>query len=145
MKKFIQSLLLSIFVMFTTSWACGQNGPTQPQVSLIWVQSDTTGIVKNNVYRCTGVGCIPAPPAIFTSTTPIIAWTDATTQPSTTYGYAVTASTSTTESKYSNIFSIPIPANADAPTNLTGSQTVAKGEKGKINSLDAKVIWIEKE
>jgi hypothetical protein len=168
MKRILQSLCLAAFVCFSTSWSCAQNGPTQPTVQLTWVQSTTSGVTSNHVYRCIQTGttaCVPAPPAIFGSTAPITSYTDSTVAPSTTYVYAVTASINATESQYSSSVTAAIPASPNAPTNLTAPTVTGKlaipqikdrrpdgllGEKVDAKALPppaegfaARVVWIQ--
>ena len=143
MKRISQSVLLAIFVAFTTSWSCAQNGPTQPTVNLTWTQSTSTGVTGNCVYRCTGATCTPAPPAVFCSTAPIVTWLDATVAPSTGYVYAVTAKVGATESGYSNTAPVTVPANPNAPSGLQ-APTVTKNENEKGLDLQAKVEWRQK-
>ena len=88
MKKLIQSFVLSMFVMFTASFSCGQNGPTQPSVVLSWTQSTTPGITKNCVYRGTVSGVYTLPGTCFAAGT---TYTDTTPLAGSTYFYAVTA------------------------------------------------------
>lgn len=140
MKRFIQSLSLFLVVLFTTSFACAQNGPTPvpvPSVSLSWVQSTGPGtITSNNVYRCTGTGCVPAPPAVKTLTTPGTAYVDLTVLANTTYVYAVTASSSAGEGGYSNTVTAVVPV---APAFPTPPDLNSPSETGK--NLKAQVRW----
>lgn len=140
MRRVFQSFALGIFVMFATSFSCGQNGPTVPQANLSWTQSVTPGITANCVYRCTGASCVPGPPAIFCSTAPITSYVDTTVAASATYNYAITAQVGKAESGYSNVEPAIIPANPSAP--VQNSPTVAKNEPSdKPGNLEAKVIW----
>ena len=139
MKRVFQSIALSAIVCFSSAFSCAQNGPTQPTVLLSWAQSTSPGIVANHVYRCTGAACIPAPPAIYGSTAPITAWTDTAVAANTTYVYAITASSATQESPYSNPEAAPVPAGLYAP--VQNPPTEAKLEKlgPKVSSLQAQV------
>jgi fibronectin type 3 domain-containing protein len=118
--KILKSFCLSLFVMLSCSWACGQNGPTQPSVILAWTQSTTPGVTANCVYR--GLASKQyVIPALYCSSTPITNFTDTTVSRGTTYFYAVTAQVSGTESGYSNeVSAMPIPIN---PPNGNGEKT----------------------
>lgn len=152
MKRIFGSICLAVFVCLCTSFSChAQNGPTQPTVQLTWVQSTTTGVTSNHVYRCTQTGstaCVPAPPAVFGSTAPIASYTDSTVAPSTVYVYAVTASINTTESQYSTPVTAAIPASPNAPTGLaaptvTGALALPKEKRGSADGLVARVVWVQ--
>ena len=106
--------LFAICVLFLAATAVAQNGPTPPSASLTWTQSTTTGIVKNCVYRGTATGVYTIP-ALFCSTAPATSFTDLTVVRGSAYHYAVTASTSTTESQYSNDVTATIPAAVVPP------------------------------
>jgi len=117
----MKRLILAIVVtLFCCAYSCGQNGPTVPSVTLQWTQSTTTGITANCVYRSTGSGTTPAPPAIFCSTAPITSYVDTTVTVGTVYVYAVTAQASGAESAYSTpVTTAAIPANPNPVTNVT--------------------------
>jgi fibronectin type 3 domain-containing protein len=118
--KILQSAALSLFVMFASSFACSQNGPTAASVVLTWNQSTTAGVTANCVYRGTSSGQYKIP-ALFCSTAPITSYTDLSVQRGTTYFYAVTAQVGPTESGYSNeVSAMPIPVN---PPSGNGSKT----------------------
>jgi hypothetical protein len=123
MKQILQSIALGLFVMATTSFSCGQQGPTQPEVVLTWTQSTTPGITKNCVYRGAVSGtytlpgvCIPAG----------VTYTDTTPSAGTTYFYAVTAQVGTTESAYSIPVQVVVPASPNAPTGVTAPTVTGK-------------------
>ena len=141
MNRIFQSFALTFFVLFCTSWSCGQNGPTQPSVVLNWTQSATTGVTGNCIYRGT-VAKVYAMPALFCSTAPSVTYTDTTVARGTTYYYAVTAQAGKIESAYSN--------EAVAPVILVSPPTGAGSTESKLilpleNSsglvLQAKVRW----
>jgi hypothetical protein len=118
MRYKIKLVIMTGMLAFASAlW--GQNGPTLPTVTLKFVQSTSTGITGNCIYRATGATSIPAPPAIFCSTSPIVTWTDTTVAPSTTYVYAVTAKAGAAESAYSNSTTAITPANPNPPSGVT--------------------------
>ena len=143
MKRVLQSIAVSLIVCFGTSFSCGQNGPTQPNVVLTWTQSTSPGISTNHVYRCTGANCTPAPPAIYGSTAPITTWTDTSVSSSTTYIYAVTASAGAEESPYSNTEAAAVPARLNSPVLGTPVETKLEKPGPKVSDLEANVIWKE--
>jgi hypothetical protein len=113
MKNLLYTLCLVAFVVLLSAWSCGQNGPTPPSVSLSWTQCiPPTGvaITINNVYRCSGASCTPAPPALYTSTAPITSYNDTAVTRGSSYVYAVTCSTSAAESGYSNTTGAAVPS-----------------------------------
>jgi hypothetical protein len=119
----IKLILLLPFLFFTLGVHChGQNGPTVPSVILTWTQGVAPSgvtVTANCVYRSTGTGTTPTPPAIFCSTSPITTYTDTSVTVGTVYVYAVTArGSNNTESTYSATVTTPaIPSNVAAPTN----------------------------
>jgi hypothetical protein len=115
MKRTIQSFLLGIFVMFTASFSCGQNGPTNPSVTLNWTQSTTPGITKNCIYRGTVSGTYSLPGTCIPAGT---TFTDTTVVAGNSYFFAVTAQVGATESAYSAPAEAIVPANPNAPTGL---------------------------
>jgi len=124
--RFFRSALLVI----CAASAFGQNGPTQPTVSLKFNQSPLTGITANCFYRSTGAGTTPAPPAIYCSTAPVTSYTDPTVSANTTYVYAVTAKVGATESAYSSPATAVVPANPAPPSGLTTvTITITTGAK----------------
>src|SRR5271170_3883533 len=138
-------LLTAPLMFLALMYSChAQNGPTQPTVALTWTQSNSTGITENCIYRSTGGGTTPAPPAIFCSLTPITTYTDSTVAANTTVVYAVTAKVGQTESGYSVTAQAVIPANPNPPTGLT-APTITKNLQPNINpsSLEAIVVWKE--
>jgi hypothetical protein len=141
MKLRVLSCISLLFLtLFTCAYSCGQNGPTQPSVVLTWTQSATSGVTANCVYRSTGSGTTPAPPAIYCSTAAITTYTDTSVAASTNYVYAVTAKVGATEGGYSNTASAAIPAAPAAPSSLTTSDIVAQNKKPS-GTLQAKVAW----
>jgi hypothetical protein len=144
MKRVAQSLGLFLVVLASCSFSCsGQNGPTPtpvPSVVLTWVQSTGPGtITTNNVYRCTQTSttaCVPAPPAIATVTPAATTYTDKAVAISTTYVYAVTASSTVGEGAYSNTVTAVVPA---APVTPAAPDLNSPSETGK--NLKAKVQW----
>ena len=145
MKRFAQSFVLAVFTMFSLGLTCNaQNGPTQLQVVLNWTQSTTVGVTANCVYRSTGTGSVPAPPAIFCSTAPITTYTDSSVAANTTDVYAVTAKVGQTESGYSNTATAVVPANPNAPSGLQAPTVTENRQNGlgmQANTLQAKVEW----
>jgi len=95
------------------------DAPTQHQVALTWTQSTTPGITSNNVYRGTTSGGPYS--LIYSSTTPITAYTDTSVVGGDTYYYVVTALIGSEESGYSNQFQANIPVAPAPPTGLTGT------------------------
>jgi len=134
MNRVLQSFILLVFVALSSAYTCGQNGPSQPSVALTWIQSTSSGVTANCVYRSTGSGSTPAPPAIYCSTAAITTWTDSTVSASTTYVYAVTAKVGSTESAYSTTATAAIPAAPAAPTDLTTPTIIA-------GNLGARIVW----
>ncbi|MGO9073265.1 MAG: hypothetical protein ACLPLR_08750 [Terriglobales bacterium] len=113
MRKLGYALSIISLVVLLSAWSCGQNGPTPPTVSLSWTQCIPPAgapITVNNVYRCTGTSCTPAPPALFTSTAPITSYSDTSVARGSSYVYAVTCSTSAAESGYSNTVGAGVPS-----------------------------------
>jgi hypothetical protein len=104
-----------------------QNGPTQHSATLSWIQSTSSGVKFNCVYRGAAVGNYTIP-ALFCSTSPITLYKDLSVVAGTTYHYAVTASDGTTESAFSNDVAAAIPNNVAAPSGLSLS-LVAKLRK----------------
>ena len=94
------------------------DAPTQHQVALSWTQSTTPGITSNNVYRGTTSGGPYT--LIYSSTTPITAYTDTSVVGGDTYYYVVTALIGTEESGYSNQYQANVPVAPAPPTGLTG-------------------------
>lgn len=85
---------------------------TPPSVTLVWTNHPAPKgkkITLNNVYRCKGAVCIPAPKAIYTSTVPVTKWKDTTVVNSGVYAYAVTETVDGVESGYSNIVRTVVP------------------------------------
>jgi hypothetical protein len=121
MIRFTQSLLVAVFVTFTTAYSCSQNGPTAPSVILTWVQSTTPGVTANCVYRGTVTG-VYTMPALFCSTTATTTYTDLSVTRGTTYFYAVTAQVGKSESGYSNEVKAPVPVLAP-PTGTNSQET----------------------
>jgi fibronectin type 3 domain-containing protein len=121
MKRLFDSIAVGIFVLFATSWSCGQNGPSPASQALVWTQSDSIGVLaatSNCVYRGATAGNYTLP-ALYCSTTPITTYTDLTVVAGTTYHWAVTARDAAgKESQYSNDFVATIPPNPDAPSGL---------------------------
>lgn len=128
----MRRILVLLFVCFA-SLAIGQLGgkaikkkatnlPTQQhQVALTWTQSSGPGtITGNNVYRCTGNACTNYA-VLYSSSTPIVTYTDTTVVAGSTYTYVVTALAGIEESAYSNQFVGVIPTPPSAPTGLTGT------------------------
>ena len=127
MKRYLHSAVLMVVTMFSMGLTCNaQNGPTPPQAVASWTQAvptPTSGAVTgNSVYRCSPSPCVPAPPAISTSATPITSYTDNSIVAGTTYVYAVTAHFGAVEGPYSND-SAPYSWAFSAPTfgTITGS------------------------
>jgi hypothetical protein len=107
MRKLAQQFALGIFVMLSTAYSChSQNGPSPQQAVATWAQAVPTAtsgpVTANSVYRCATPACTPAPPAIYTSTTPVTVYTDTSIVAGTTYIYSVTAHFGVVEGPYSN-------------------------------------------
>lgn len=83
-------------------------------VQLNWVQSTTTGVTGNNVYRSQVAGGPYV--QVFSSPTKIVAWSDTTITAGELYCYVVTAVGPNGESPYSN--EACGTAGTKAPTNL---------------------------
>jgi hypothetical protein len=133
--------LFAICLLFGFTYSChGQQGPTQPSVSLSWTQSNTPGVTANCVYRSTGAGTTPAPPAIFCSTTPVTSYIDNGVTANTTYVYAATAKIGSTEGAYSNDVTAAIPISPNAP-NLNPPSETGESKPGKEPNLQAVVRW----
>ena len=140
MKRIFQSIAITMFTLFATSFSCGQTGPTQPQVTLSWTQSSTPGITKNCIYRGTVSGTYQLPG---TCIAPNTTYTDTTPVAGTTYFYAVTAQVGATESQYSVPAQAIVPLNPNAPTNLTPA-TITKNDLPGAIEVQAKVEWIKR-
>lgn len=142
MKRFFQSFALAVFVMFSASFSCAQNGPTLPSVQLSWAQSTATGVTANCVYRGTASKTYTIP-ALFCSTAPIVSYTDLTVARGTTYYYAVTAQVNKAESGYSNEAVAPVPS-LPPPTGNGSQETKLKLppiKDGDPGHLVADVMW----
>lgn len=141
MKRLAHSLALAVFVMFCTSWSCGQNGPTAPTVVLNWTQSTTSGVTGNCVYRGT-VTKVYTMPALFCSTAPSVTYTDTTVTRGTTYFYVVTAQLNKIESGYSNEATAPvILVSPPSGNGSTESKLTPPMDKSDGLVLTAKVQW----
>lgn len=145
----ITSCLLSMVVTMACSFTCSaQNGPSTPSVKLTWANTAAPSgqtLAINNLYRCTGASCTPAPPAIFTSASPVLTFTDNAVSAGTSYNYAVTESTEVTgtttpltESGYSNIALAAIPTAPGAPTLGTPATTGKNDMPAKDGTTVAK-------
>jgi fibronectin type 3 domain-containing protein len=89
-------------------------------VVLTWTQSNTTSpaISGNKVYRGTVSG---GETLLYTSTTPIVTYTDGPFSTGVTYYYRVTATNTNGESAYSNEVSAAVPSVPAAPSRLTST------------------------
>jgi hypothetical protein len=141
MKRTLHSAVLTLAVIFSAAYSChSQNGPTLPTAVLTWTNPANPGLTANCVYRSTGAGSVPAPPAIFCSKTPVLTYTDTTVAGATTYNYAVTAQIGTAEGAYSNVEPAVVPAQPGAP--VQNAPTVTKNEESKGPNLETKVVWL---
>jgi hypothetical protein len=142
MKRAAQSFALSLFVMFTAAYSCGQNGPTQPSVTISYTQSTTPGITANCLYRSTtSTPVLPGTCSSNAATT----LTDSTPTAGTTYNYWVTAQVGATESAYAGPVSVPVPSNPNAPTNPGVKQVTKNDMPGDAPSdIVAKVTWTKR-
>lgn len=142
MRKLMNLLLVVNLVLLTSAYSCGQNGPSPASVSLAWTQCVPPAgapVTINNVYRCAGTGCTPAPPALYTSTAPITAYTDTAVTRGSSYVYAVTCTTGV-ESGYSNTVSAIVPAQAgDITPPVEKTPTEASLRRPAWGSLKATV------
>lgn len=114
MKKLL--LLFLLLNVVGLSYAAGHSVP------LTWTQSVTPGITANKIYRGTTLGGPYT--VLFSSTSPITAFTDATVTGGVTYYYVVTAVCATCnaqESAFSNEAKAVVPGDQPAPP---GSLTV---------------------
>lgn len=102
-------------------------------VILSWTQSTTTSpaITGNKVYRGTVSG---SETLLYTSTTPIVTYTDGPFSTGVTYYYRVTATNANGESAYSNEVSAVVPAVPAAPTVLTSMLLSAPGSQSVVLS-----------
>ena len=141
MRRIIDSILLSVFVLFASSWACAQNGPTKPSAILSWTQSVTPNPTANCIYRGSVSGTYTMP-ALYCSPSPITTYVDNTVTRGATYYYAVTTKFGATESGYSNEVEAVFPTIA--PPTGAGAQetklTLPKLDKD-APTLVATVVW----
>jgi hypothetical protein len=114
MKKTL--LILASLLMFVTIGASAQTAHT---VGLTWTQSIFSGVTANKVYRSTVSGAQGS--AIYSSTTPIVTYTDSGPLTNgTTYYYCVSAlAGSNNESACSTQAIATIPVAPPAPTSLS--------------------------
>lgn len=100
-------------------------------VALTWTQSTTTSpaITGNKVYRGTVSG---GETLLYTSTTPIVTYTDGPFTTGTTYYYRVTAVNTNGESAYSNEVSAVVPSVPAVPTALASGLSSAPGSQSVI-------------
>lgn len=100
-------------------------------VVLSWTQSTTTSpaLTGNKIYRGTVSG---GETLLYTSTTPIITYTDGPFTTGVTYYYRVTATNANGESAYSNEVSAAIPAVPTAPTALASTLSSAPGSESVV-------------
>jgi fibronectin type 3 domain-containing protein len=105
-----------LLLFFSAITAHAQSSHT---VALNWTQSPASGVTANKVYRSTTSGAQGT--AIFTSSSPIVTYTDVGPLTNgTTYYYCVTALVGTNnESACSNQVSAVMPTPPAAPTALT--------------------------
>jgi len=145
MKRALQTLTLAVFVCFSTSWSCGQNGPTPPRAVATWTQAVPTAssgpVTANSVYRCSPAPCVPGPPAVFTSVAAITTWTDTSISGGPSYVYAVTAHFGTVESPYSNP-STPYTWAYSAPTFDTVTSSLVP--MAQAQDVVAKVVPVKR-
>ena len=144
MYKFKTLMLLALsLVLFLGSSTC-QNGPTAPTVVLTWTPgTPVTGqtVAQYCIYRGLVVG-VYTQPAITCISSSLTTYTDTTVARGTTYHYAVTARSVTTESGYSNDAIAPVPLAPNAPT--VGTPTEAEYHPPVGNDvvwLAAKVVY----
>lgn len=100
-------------------------------VVLNWTQSTTTtpAITGNKVYRGTVSG---GETLLYTSSTPIVTYTDGPFTTGTTYYYRVTATNANGESGYSNEVSAVVPSVPAAPTALASTLSSAPGSQSVV-------------
>jgi fibronectin type 3 domain-containing protein len=100
-------------------------------VVLTWTQSTTTSpaITGNKVYRGTASG---GETLLYTSSAPIVTYTDGPFATGTTYYYRVTATNANGESGYSNEVSAVVPSVPPAPTALASTLSSAPGSQSVV-------------
>jgi cellulose 1,4-beta-cellobiosidase len=100
-------------------------------VVLSWTQSTTTSpaITGNKIYRGTVSG---GETLLYTSTTPIVTYTDGPFTTGVTYYYRVTATNANGESAYSNEVSAAVPSVPAAPSILTSTLSSAPGSESVV-------------
>jgi len=113
-------------VKLATSMAAGSHS-----VVLNWTQSSTTSpaIAGNKVYRGTASG---NETLLYTSSTPIVTYTDGPFSTGATYYYRVTAVNAGGESGYSNEVSAVVPTPPAAPTALALTLLTAPGSHSVV-------------
>lgn len=112
-------LILLALLSIAPSFAFAQ---TVHSASLAWIQSTTSGVTSNGVYRAPGACPTTGTPTytLLTNTaSPATSYVDTTVVAATTYCYAVTASVGTEVSGYSVPATAIIPSTTNSPTNLT--------------------------
>jgi fibronectin type 3 domain-containing protein len=98
-------------------------------VVLTWTQSTSPAITGNKVYRGTVSG---SETLLYTSTTPIVTYTDGPFSTGITYYYRVTATNASGESAYSNEVSAVVPTVPAAPTVLASTLSSAPGSQSVV-------------
>jgi predicted phage tail protein len=98
-------------------------------VVLSWTQSTSPAITGNKIYRGTGSG---NETLLYTSSTPIVTYTDGPFSTGTTYYYRITAVNATGESGYSNEVSAAVPSPPTAPIALALTLLSAPGSHSVV-------------
>jgi fibronectin type 3 domain-containing protein len=98
-------------------------------VVLSWTQSTSAAITSNKVYRGTISG---GETLLYTSSTPIVTYTDGPFATGATYYYRVTAINANGESGYSNEVSTIVPSVPAAPTALVSTLSSAPGSESVV-------------
>ena len=96
---------------------------------LSWTQSTSPAITGNKIYRGTGSG---NETLLYTSSTPIVTYTDGPFSTGTTYYYRITAVNATGESGYSNEVSAAVPSPPTTPIALALTLLSAPGSHSVV-------------
>jgi len=144
MKSLGKMLFLASVMVFLNGFACSQNGPTTPSVTLsITAGTPVSGATVTGywIYRSVTPVCntVAINPSAVTGTT----YTDTTVLPGTTYYYCATAAAGTTNSPYSNMVTAAVPPAPNAPALGTPTEvgTLDVPARDEAPRLSATVNW----
>lgn len=144
MKHLGKILFLASVMVFLNGFACAQNGPTIPSVTLtITPGTPVSGATVTGYWIYRSVTPVCGSVAINTSASTATSYTDTTVLPGTTYYYCVTAAAGATNSPYSNMATAPVPPAPNAPALGTPTEvgTLDAPKTDQAPRLTAKVEW----